>query len=74
MQSDHMVFVGVTDPINPVIEAEQVSNLIQLAAEYVSPSVLGSTDDCEFARFADDASTSREIAFEKAGTDLSAGR
>jgi 5-methyltetrahydropteroyltriglutamate--homocysteine methyltransferase len=44
---------------------EQVSKRILLAAEYVPVSVLGTTDDCGFAPFADDASTSREIAFEK---------
>jgi 5-methyltetrahydropteroyltriglutamate--homocysteine methyltransferase len=80
IQPDQMVFVGVTDPINPAIETvEQVSDLILLAAEYVPVSVLGSTDDCGFAPFADDASTSREIAFEKirarvAGTVLAAQR
>jgi 5-methyltetrahydropteroyltriglutamate--homocysteine methyltransferase len=80
MQPDQMVFVGVTDPINPVVEtAEQVSDRIMLAAEYLPVSALGTTDDCGFAPFADDASTSREIAFEKirarvAGTALAAER
>jgi 5-methyltetrahydropteroyltriglutamate--homocysteine methyltransferase len=74
------VFVGVTDPINPAVEtAEQVRDRILLAASYLPVSQLGTTDDCGFAPFADDASTSREIAFEKirarvAGTKLAAQR
>jgi 5-methyltetrahydropteroyltriglutamate--homocysteine methyltransferase len=80
MQSNQVVFVGVTDPINPVVEtAVNVADRIMLAAEYVPVAVLGTTDDCGFAPFADDASTSREIAFEKirarvAGTALAAER
>jgi 5-methyltetrahydropteroyltriglutamate--homocysteine methyltransferase len=73
---DQMVFIGVTDPINPIVETpEQVRDRILLAAEYLPVSALGTTDDCGFAPFADDASTSRDIAFEKirarvAGTAL----
>jgi 5-methyltetrahydropteroyltriglutamate--homocysteine methyltransferase len=80
MQPDQIIFVGVTDPINPAVEtAEQVANRILLAAEYVPIAFLGTTDDCGFAPFADDASTSREIAFEKirarvAGTALAEAR
>jgi methionine synthase II (cobalamin-independent) len=77
-RQDQMVFVGVTDPIDPVSEtAEQVCARILLAARYVPLQALGTTDDCGFAPFADDASTSRDIAFEKirarvAGTLLAA--
>jgi methionine synthase II (cobalamin-independent) len=80
MQPDHQVFVGVIDPINAIVESpEQVCDRILLAAEYVPVSALGTTDDCGFAPFADDASTSREIAFEKirarvAGTALASQR
>jgi 5-methyltetrahydropteroyltriglutamate--homocysteine methyltransferase len=80
LHPDQTVFVGVTDPINPAVEtAEQVRDRILLAAKYVPVSQLGTTDDCGFAPFADDASTSREIAFEKirarvAGTKLAAQR
>ncbi len=75
-QPEQTVFVGVTDPINPAVETpEQVRDRILLAAEYLPLSALGTTDDCGFAPFADDASTSREIAFQKisarvAGTAL----
>ena len=63
---DQMVFVGVTDPINPVVEtAEQVRDRTLLAARFIPVSALGTTDDCGFSPFADDVSTSREIAFAK---------
>jgi 5-methyltetrahydropteroyltriglutamate--homocysteine methyltransferase len=65
-QPNQVVFVGVTDPLEPEIEtAEQVLDRILLAAEYVPAASLGTTDDCGFAPFADDASTSRDIAFAK---------
>jgi 5-methyltetrahydropteroyltriglutamate--homocysteine methyltransferase len=80
MQPGQMVLVGVTDPIDPIVETpEQVRDRILLAADYLPVAALGTTDDCGFAPFADDASTSREIAFEKirsrvAGTTLAAER
>jgi methionine synthase II (cobalamin-independent) len=65
-QADQIVFVGVTDPINPAVETvDQVRDRILLAARYIPVQALGTTDDCGFAPFADDASTSREIAFQK---------
>jgi 5-methyltetrahydropteroyltriglutamate--homocysteine methyltransferase len=72
------IFVGVIDPINPVVETpEQVRDRILLAAEYLPPPQLGTTDDCGFSPFADDTSTSRDIAFHKirarvAGTKMAA--
>ena len=75
-QPDQMVFVGVTDPIDPVVEtAEQARDRTLLAARFIPVSALGTTDDCGFSPFADDVSTSREIAFAKiharvAGTRL----
>ncbi|WP_405148555.1 cobalamin-independent methionine synthase II family protein [Sphaerisporangium sp. NBC_01403] len=60
------VFIGVTDPIDPRIETpEQVRDLLLRAAQYIPVDQLGSCDDCGFAPFADDTSTSREIAFGK---------
>lgn len=79
-QPDQRVFVGVIDPIDPAVEtAEQVRDRVLRAAAYIPVSCLGTTDDCGFAPFADDASTSRDIAFEKirariAGTALAAQR
>jgi 5-methyltetrahydropteroyltriglutamate--homocysteine methyltransferase len=66
VQPDQLVFVGVIDPINPAVETpEQVRDRILLAAEYIPIAQLGSTDDCGFSPFADDTSTSRDIAFAK---------
>jgi len=60
------LFVGVTDVINPQIEsAEVVRDRILAAAKHIPVSQLGTTDDCGFSPFADDAGTSREIAFAK---------
>jgi 5-methyltetrahydropteroyltriglutamate--homocysteine methyltransferase len=60
------VFVGVIDPIDPVVETPgQVCERVLRAAEYLPVSQLGTTDDCGFSPFADDSSTSRDIAFEK---------
>ncbi|MCX4681848.1 cobalamin-independent methionine synthase II family protein [Streptomyces sp. NBC_01433] len=60
------VFVGVTDPIDPTVETpEQVRDRVLLAARYIPVEQLGTCDDCGFAPFADDASTSRDLAFAK---------
>ena len=70
------IFVGVTDPVDPRVEtAAEVRDRVLEAAEYLSPDRLGTCDDCGFAPFADDASTSRDIAFAKirariVGTDM----
>ncbi|HEY1920996.1 MAG TPA: hypothetical protein VGH27_35950 [Streptosporangiaceae bacterium] len=45
--------------------AEQVRDRVLEAAEYIPPSRLGTCDDCGFSPFADDTSTSRDIAFAK---------
>jgi 5-methyltetrahydropteroyltriglutamate--homocysteine methyltransferase len=74
------VFVGVIDPINPIVETPaEVRDRVLRAAKYLPAPFLGTTDDCGFAPFADDASTSREIAFQKIrarveGTKLAAER
>ena len=65
-QPGQAIFVGVIDPIDPAVEtAEQVSERILLAARYIPIAALGTTDDCGFAPFADDLSTSRDVAFRK---------
>jgi 5-methyltetrahydropteroyltriglutamate--homocysteine methyltransferase len=75
---DQRIFVGVVDPISPAVEApERVRDRILEAAEYVPLTRLGTTDDCGFAPFGDDTSTSRDTAFAKirarvAGTTLAA--
>jgi 5-methyltetrahydropteroyltriglutamate--homocysteine methyltransferase len=61
-----MLFVGVTDPINPKVESpEEVCDRVLDAAELIPVASLGTTDDCGFSPFADDTSTSRDIAFAK---------
>ncbi|MDR3715444.1 MAG: cobalamin-independent methionine synthase II family protein [Puia sp.] len=72
----HRVFIGVIDVLDPRIETpEEVRDLVLQAAEYIPLPQLATTDDCGFSPFADDTSTSREIAFAKirarvAGTRL----
>jgi 5-methyltetrahydropteroyltriglutamate--homocysteine methyltransferase len=72
------VFVGVIDPIDPRVETpEEVRDRVLLAARYIPLDRLGTCDDCGFSPFADDTSTSREIAFAKIearvrGTELAA--
>lgn len=79
-RADQTVFVGVIDPIDPVVETpEQVRDRVLLAAEYIPVEHLGTCDDCGFSPFADDTSTSRETAFAKIaarveGTRLAAER
>jgi 5-methyltetrahydropteroyltriglutamate--homocysteine methyltransferase len=66
MQPWHRVFIGVTNPINSRIETpEEVCAQILDAVKYIPIEQLGTTDDCGFSPFADDQSTSRQIAFDK---------
>ncbi|QOY96257.1 5-methyltetrahydropteroyltriglutamate--homocysteine methyltransferase [Massilia sp. UMI-21] len=63
---DQRVFVGVTDPLDPRIEsAEQVRDRVLLAARYLDPQRLGTTDDAGFAPFFDDDGVGRPTAFAK---------
>jgi len=60
------VFVGVIAPIDPRIEkAEEVRDRVLEAARYIPVDQLGTTDDCGFAPFSDDVSTTRDTAFAK---------
>ena len=66
LKSGQMLFVGVTDPMDPKIESpEAVRDRVLEAAEFIPLESLGTTDDCGFSPFADDLSTSRETAFAK---------
>jgi len=79
VKPEQVIFMGVIDPIDPVVEtAEQVRDRILEAASFIPAAQLGTTDDCGFAPFGDDVSTSREKAFAKIrtrveGTELAAG-
>lgn len=60
------IFIGVTDPISRQIETpDQVRDRILAAARQLPADRLGTCDDCGFAPFADDTSTSRDTAFAK---------
>ena len=78
LKPNHTVFVGVIDPIDPKVEtASEVRDRVLDAASLLPVEQLGTTDDCGFAPFSDDTSTSREIAFAKIrarveGTELAA--
>jgi len=78
IKSDQRVFVGVIDVIDPRVEpADEIRDRVLEAAEFIPLGQLGTTDDCGFAPFSDDASRSRDTAFAKirarvAGTQLAA--
>jgi 5-methyltetrahydropteroyltriglutamate--homocysteine methyltransferase len=66
LPADARVFIGVVDPIDPRVEtAEEVRDRVLEAAEFLPVDRLGTCDDCGFAPFADDTSTSRDTAFAK---------
>jgi 5-methyltetrahydropteroyltriglutamate--homocysteine methyltransferase len=66
LRPHHRIFVGVVAPIDPRIEtAEEVRDRVLDAARFIPVGQLGTTDDCGFAPFSDDTSTSRETAFAK---------
>ena len=66
VKADQRVFIGVTDPIDPRVETpEEVRDRVLTAAKYIPAERLGTCDDCGFSPFADDTSTSRDIAFAK---------
>ena len=66
MKPGRRIFVGVVSPINPRVDTpEEVRDRVLEAAEYTPIDQLGTTDDCGFAPFSDDTSTSRDTAFAK---------
>jgi 5-methyltetrahydropteroyltriglutamate--homocysteine methyltransferase len=66
LKADQRIFVGVIDPIDPRVETvEEVRDRVLTAAKYLPAERLGTCDDCGFSPFADDTSTSRDIAFAK---------
>ena len=66
LKPNQRVFVGVIDPIDPRIEtAEEVCERVLQAADYIPLAQLGTCDDCGFAPFCDDTTTTRETAFAK---------
>jgi 5-methyltetrahydropteroyltriglutamate--homocysteine methyltransferase len=66
MRPGQQVFVGVVAPINPRIDTpEEVRDRVLEAAKYIPIEQMGTTDDCGYAPFSDDTSTSRDTAFAK---------
>jgi 5-methyltetrahydropteroyltriglutamate--homocysteine methyltransferase len=66
MKPGQQIFVGVVSSIDPRIDtAEEVRDRVLEAAKYIPADQLGTTDDCGYAPFSDDTSTSRETAFAK---------
>lgn len=60
------VFAGVVSPIDPRVDTPQeVCDRVIEASRYIPADRLGTTDDCGFAPFSDDTSTSRDTAFAK---------
>ncbi len=84
MRPDQQVFAGVVAPIDPRIDTpEEVRDRVIEASKYIPIEQLGTTDDCGFAPFSDDLSTTRDKAFAKIqarvegtalASDLIAGR
>lgn len=78
IKPDQRVFVGVISSIDPRIETPaEVRDRVLEAARYIPLDQLGTTDDCGFAPFCDDTSTTRDTAFHKItariqGTNLAA--
>lgn len=66
MKPDQHIFVGVISTIDPRIDTpEEVRDRVIEAAKYIPVEQLGTTDDCGFAPFSDDTSTTRDTAFAK---------
>jgi 5-methyltetrahydropteroyltriglutamate--homocysteine methyltransferase len=66
IKPEQQIFLGVTNVLDPRLETpEEIRDTILEAAETIPVGQLGTTDDCGFSPFADDTSTSREIAFAK---------
>jgi 5-methyltetrahydropteroyltriglutamate--homocysteine methyltransferase len=66
VKPDQRVFVGVVAPIDPRVESpEEIRDRVLQAAEYLPIEQLGTTDDCGFAPFCDDTTTTRDKAFAK---------
>jgi 5-methyltetrahydropteroyltriglutamate--homocysteine methyltransferase len=66
MKPGQRIFVGVVSSIDPRIDTrEEVRDRVLEAAKYIPADQLGTTDDCGYAPFSDDKSTSRDTAFAK---------
>jgi 5-methyltetrahydropteroyltriglutamate--homocysteine methyltransferase len=66
IQPSQLVFIGCVDVNDTRIETpEEICLFLEQAARYIPKNQLGCCDDCGFSPFADDVSTSRDVAFSK---------
>ncbi len=66
LKPEQRALMGVISPIDPHLDTpEEVRDRVLEAAAYIPIEQLGTTDDCGFAPFSDDTSTTRETAFAK---------
>jgi 5-methyltetrahydropteroyltriglutamate--homocysteine methyltransferase len=66
LKPEQRIFIGVVSPIDSRVESpKEICARILEAARYIPVEQLGTTDDCGFAPFCDDTSTTREKAFAK---------
>ncbi len=66
MRPGQMIFIDVTDVINPHWElAEELRDRVLEAAEFIPCDGLGTTDDGGFSPFCDDQSDTRDTPFAK---------
>lgn len=66
MKPGQQIFVGVVSPIDPRVERpEEIRDRVLEASRYIPVDQLGTTDDCGYAPFSDDTSTTRDKAFAK---------
>ena len=77
-----VAFIGVTDPLNPVVESvEQVAGDLEEASRWIEKDQLGATDDCGFNPFSIDVKPkhgspvlAREVAMRKIGARVGGAR
>ncbi|OAP57990.1 hypothetical protein AYL99_07080 [Fonsecaea erecta] len=78
-----VAFVGVINPLNPVVESpQQVCDALVEAAQYIPTDQLGATDDCGFSPFSIDVKPkhknnpdyAREVAFQKIAARIEGAR
>lgn len=66
MKDNQRIFVGVVDPVNPLVETpEIVCERVLEAAQFIPLKPLGTNDDCGYSPFADDTSTPRKVGYDK---------
>jgi 5-methyltetrahydropteroyltriglutamate--homocysteine methyltransferase len=66
MKPNQRIFVGVVAPIDSRVDTpEEVRDRVLEAARHIPVEQLGTTDDCGYAPFCDDTSTTRDTAFAK---------